>query len=389
VRKTLWNGLFVFLLLAALLAGLGRTLLRPKLINYYENRYAYRVARPTAAALLDGGFQDALEDALSDQIPGAQTMKKDYHLAFSTYQRLTALPLSHAEPETLFHIGPVLLRDGYLLHRYRPLDPERDALDRRIENYRAAFAAHPDTAFYVYFIEEAADLDLTTGEKNGVADRLEAGLGLPEGRFGRFSIDSFADVQRDFYRTDHHWQYTGSYRGYTELLGMLLPGETPLAPAETVRVGVSRGSKASGRALAAFSEEFWAYRFDFPAQEATLGGAPLRDYGSQDLFLGGLAPDTLRYGSFYGDDLGELTLRCPENAGRGELLIVGDSFDNAVLKLLASHFEATYSVDLRYYAVVTGRPFSLGDFLAEHPDAKVLLAGSLSYFLLDTFDLED
>ena len=63
---------------AVLLAGLGRTLLRPKDVNLYENRPANTVAPLTVSeSWLDGSFQDAMEAALSDQIPLAQAMKKD------------------------------------------------------------------------------------------------------------------------------------------------------------------------------------------------------------------------------------------------------------------------------------------------------------------------
>ena len=45
----------------ALLAGLGRTLLRPKEVNFYENRPANTAAPLTVSGWLDGSFQDAME----------------------------------------------------------------------------------------------------------------------------------------------------------------------------------------------------------------------------------------------------------------------------------------------------------------------------------------
>lgn len=389
MKQNKWiNGAFVLLILLGLLAGLGKTLFRPKEINYYENRYADKTAPLTFEAVMDNSFQDAMEDALADQIPLAQKLKKLYHLCFSTYQRLTVEPLSERLPDVCLNVGGLRLYRGYICYWFRSLSREQADLDRKIENYNRAFAAYPDTEFYLYYIEKDTDLDMETGVRSGVSDYLREHLEMPDTRFGVFSVPDFAVYSEDYYRTDHHWNWRGSYRGYTETLGMLLPGEAPLVPQETVSLGRFSGSKAKGKALAAFREDFYAYRFDFPEMEISVNNSYARDYGNQDIFLSGAASDVLNYGSFYGDDEGIVSFYVPENEGKGELLILGDSFDNAVIKLLASHFENTYAIDLRYYGVYTGQEFKLSAFLAEHPEAKVLLIGNLDYFVLDEFALE-
>lgn len=59
---------FFLLLVLIFLAGLLRTVFRPKEINEYENRYANQLAPLTAASYADGSFQDGMESALSDQV---------------------------------------------------------------------------------------------------------------------------------------------------------------------------------------------------------------------------------------------------------------------------------------------------------------------------------
>ena len=61
--------LWVLLLLAAMLLSLARAIVRPKDINYYENRPAAAIPGFTLSGLLAGEDQDALEQALSDQTP--------------------------------------------------------------------------------------------------------------------------------------------------------------------------------------------------------------------------------------------------------------------------------------------------------------------------------
>lgn len=387
-KKALLNRIFVFGLLLALLAGLGKALLRPKAINYYENRYAVQPPALRASDVLDGSFQDDMEAALADQIPSAQRLKKLVHLGFSTYQRLLLRPLSQRVPDRCLTVGGLRYYQDYLLYWFRPLSREQAQLDRKLANYNETFAMYPETEFYVFYIEKDTDLDIDSGANNGVADYLRANLALPDGRFGCFEVRSFDALRDAFYRTDHHWCWRGSYRGYTEMLALVAPGETPLAPLETRFVGAFSGSKASGKALGAFREDFYAYRFDFPETAVKLNGVPETDYGAQEIFFSGEATDTLSYSTFYGGDLGWVEFHVPSNAGKGALLLIGDSFDNAVLKLLSAHFEDTYALDLRYYGVEMGQEFRLSEFLAAHPGVKVLLDGNIDYFVMDEFRLE-
>ena len=69
--------------------------------------------------------------------------------------------------------------------------------------------------------------------------------------------------------------------------------------------------------------------------------------------------------------------------------MVGESFDNAVLKLLASHYDTLYSIDLRYYEHSMGKAFDFGAYTREHGIDQVLLMGNIDFFIQDTFDLED
>ena len=73
--------------------------------------------------------------------------------------------------------------------------------------------------------------------------------------------------------------------------------------------------------------------------------------------------------------------------GRGQtlLLVIGESFDNALLKLLASEFENLYSIDLRNYETDVGKPFDLASYAAEHEIDSVLLIGNLDFWKMDEF----
>ena len=107
----------------------------------------------------------------------------------------------------------------------------------------------------------------------------------------------------------------------------------------------------------------------------------------QDAALSGQLTDA-SYGGVYGWDNGEVILDTG-TTGRGNLLMLGESYDNAILKLMASHFDRVYSVDLRSYEQDMGKPFRLAEYLREHRITKVLLIGSTPFFTSDDFMVED
>ena len=204
----------------------------------------------------------------------------------------------------------------------------------------------------------------------------------------KFAINDLTTYERDFYQTDHHWCNVGSYRGYREIAAML--GCTDLLePLETVRVS-DRFSGSKALAIGAqeqFFEPIDAYRFAFPNMSLTIAGEPADDYGRQDDALSGRL-ESVSYGGIYGWDNGEVILDTG-TTGRGNLLMIGDSYDNAILKLIASHFDRVYSVDIRSYETDMGQPFRMAEYLRAHEITKVLLVGNTTFFTTDETILED
>ena len=68
-RSARWiNRALLVVMVLIFAAGLGKTVFCPDEIDYYENRYAKKVAHLSAASYLDASFQDSMEDALADQV---------------------------------------------------------------------------------------------------------------------------------------------------------------------------------------------------------------------------------------------------------------------------------------------------------------------------------
>ena len=380
--KALVCRIFALLILLILLIGIVTTLFFPDEINYYENRYANKVPEFGYSAFLDGTYQDGVEDALSDQVQLALTAKKAYNDSCAKLSKAVIdLLVSHSDQYIIYK--NVIFYKDKILYNTQSMEKIQSAFDAKIKDLNSAFEKYPQLDFYMYYIEKDTDIDFRTNEKIGAYEYLKANINLPDSRFSRFEINSFDEFADYFYSTDHHWNYKGSYKGYSEVISML--GGTPLIPADTVSPGYRfAGSKA--RDLGGlYTDEMTIYRFDLPKMSITIDGKPSDDYGCQDEYAAGKVPKP-SYGLVYGTDSGEIIF---DTHTEGEnLLVIGESYDNAILKLLASHFSKTYSVDLRNYEPLLGRPFDFSSYVKEHNIDKVLLIGNIDYYIMQEFMLK-
>lgn len=374
----------IFLLLVA---GLVRTLFFPKEHNNYENRYSNQVLPLSLSSFLDHSFQDSIEDALADQIPKAETLKKTYNTFSANLIDPMIRAISASNPSRYINFRSMKLFGDHIVYECRDLGAFQPRLDPKIANYNAVIARNPGVDFYAYFIEKDTDINFETGRKLQagayVCDRLDT----PAEQEGVFEVNSYDVFRSDFYQTDHHWNHVGAYRAYLhlhEILGCQDPALT--VQGEQKVNGSFSGSKARSLGATTFHEEFSAYLFDYPSLTVTLNGQPVADYGAQQEMLKAQQVENLSYGGFYGSDAGEIIF----DSGREELeniLIIGESFDNAILKLLASHFHRTFSIDLRNYEHFMGSSFDIDQYIRENGIDRVLFIGNLDFYLSEDFML--
>jgi hypothetical protein len=119
---------------------------------------------------------------------------------------------------------------------------------------------------------------------------------------------------------------------------------------------------------------------DMPSYEILdVDGNPTAYNRKDEYFSGNIstAPFTDHYIEFFGKDTAFLHYVFDNNADRN-LLIIGDSYTNAIEPLIASHYHHTYSIDIRYFPDYY---FSLSEFLSQYEvDDILVLGGQLSVF---------
>ncbi len=256
-----------------------------------------------------------------------------------------------------------------------PLEERASGLQMCAEKIGSWSDALPDTDFYLYYIETDKDLDLATGQKSGLCDAFFSGLTLPRDHLGLLSVDSFDDYHRCFLKTDHHWNADGALQGYRDICGML--GLEPLSPIARHTVsGRYLGTRAAG--MEGISAEDFSVDVYAPADMTIeIPAGPLPGYSRREAFAADALPQ-FSYGSVYGADCGELIFR--GGGDGGTMLVMGDSYDNAIAEPLASLFSECRFVDLRSYAAETGSAFDMVSYVQAHDIGSVLLIGGIDYF---------
>lgn len=376
---------FAVLTCAVLLACFVYCIVFADDISAYENRPAAKVEVPTWSGCLDGTFQDGLEAALMDQMPLSETLKRLFHNTSTTVLARLLEPVMDGRPEQYISFRGLQLFGGeYLCYEPRTVQDIRPGLDRRIAELNDTAAANADADFYLYYIECDVDCNFETGERSGIREYLFANMQLPENRMACLEVPDFETYSRFFFRTDHHWNHVGAYRAYLDIAGMMgIPEEQLLEPLQTLTVEQPLiGTKANSAGTGVLNETFSAYRFGLPEMTTTVNGRQ-EPYGrTYESYLG--TTQGLSYAAYYGFDEGEVIF----DTGRPELenlLVLGNSYDNALLRPLAAHFGRTFAVDLRYYETDLGREFDLETYLRDHEIHCVLLIGDNSYFSGDLF----
>lgn len=368
-----------------LVAGLGRALFAPKEIVQYENRKANLLPAFSMESFLSTEFQDGIETALADQVHGAEMLKTKYNETDSGIAFSVLKSIFMRDPERLYYYNGLLVRGGDCLLYYPKTlkDDSKALLEERAAEINEAAAANPEQDFYVYYIEKDTDINFDTLVHSGFYEHLAENLD-PDIPSGVDAVEDFEDYYRRFYKTDHHWNHIGSYECYLELLDFLGVESEPIAVEGEYLIGTRMsGSKAAyTRSLDVWVEPMYGYYLNFPWMGVHINGWWSENYGCQNV------PDenAVSYGGYYGDDYGQVRLNM-DKPERENLLVIGDSFDNALLKLLASHFNMTYGVDLRYYEHHLGEEFVLADYIEEHEIDKVLIIGSVNFFLSEDFSL--
>lgn len=234
---------------------------------------------------------------------------------------------------------------------------------------------------YMYFIECSESADFNDLYKYNAFDYIKEHM-PPMTGYDKLNYNSFDEYKTLFYQTDHHWNYHGSYIGYTQIIRMLEgPNVEVLKPVRThIYNTIYNGSLARDNLLKCSTEKFTVYEYDLPPYKTYVNDEE-KEYGYRSLYV---SDDDFphkaysnHYGMYYGDDWAKVVydFNCPE---KENLLILGTSFTNSVNELLASHYNKTHVLDFRHYRKQYGERINAQKYMEENNISKMVIIGNIS-----------
>ena len=423
-------GGIVFLCSCCLVLCLFYSILcRPqKDISIEENRTLQKVPVFTVKSFINGQFQKQMEDSIGDQILFSIQIKYGVKQTFNhltkqiakldgknSRQKLTSTTSSENTQTTVIQpeealpektttqqestkslpVAPPeqpdkncytykevvagklykLDESGYIVEK--PHAPE----EYEFELYDPKMLEAVTFPKYLYFIECSESADFNDLQKYNAFEYIKAHMPKMTG-YDKLNYNSFAEYKTLFYQTDHHWNYHGSYIGYTQIMRMLEGENVELLKPKGTHVydTIYNGSLARDNLLTCSTEKFTVYEYDLPPYKTYVNDQE-KEYGYRSLYVSDEdfphKKYSNHYGMYYGDDWAKVVydFNCPE---KENLLILGTSFTNSVNELIASHYNKTHVLDFRHYRKQYGERINAQKYMEENNISKMVIIGNIS-----------
>ena len=348
-------------LFCAFLAGFGllHILLPDRTFSPVENRTLSKMPDFSWSALVDGSYTSKLEKYLEDQFPlrdgwmGLKNRyeyllgKREFHGVYLCGDRLIHKieDASRAEQNIAYLQKLTELTDVPVYLGLIPTAAEvyRDQLPAGAENF--------DQAAYLEKVRES------------VPDAVW--VDMEKWMYGASGVSLY-------YRTDHHWTSAGAWHGYAALMEAMGEPFEPLGTPETV-------SKDFYGTLYSSSGVHWLAP-DTIERYVSGEGVTVENFEKGEthgLYVDSFLGEKDKYASFLGGNTPLYIIRNPEAASGEKLLVVRDSYSDAMAPFLSQYFAEIHLVDLRYYRT------SVAEYARENGMDQIFVCYSVENFVKD------
>lgn len=381
--KTYIDILFLLTIFLYIFLSTIKSIFKPKDTLSYENRYANKFEDISLKKYLNGELQDNIENTFGDQVILTSTYKNfNNFLELFMIKQYTKLYFSNHNCDYFYFNKINLYGSDYLVYTPSDLSSNKSKLDRLINNYNNLIEKYNNLDFYLYYIETDNDIDFRNNSKSGIYEYINSNIFNIKTK--KMEIKNFNEYTNYFTKTDHHWNYKGSRKGYEDVVGLLNLGKLKDIPSIKCITDSYGGSKSFSTILGyIFKESFCFYNYDFDNTYISLNGKE-ENYGNQEDFIFDSNFKKVSYGNVYGWDDGEIIFKSNDST-KDNILIFGNSFDNAILKLLANKFNMVVSIDLRNYKNDMKKEFDFDYYVKNYDIDEVLFIGDYTFFTSEKF----
>lgn len=408
-------------LISSLLLSLSISLLviNKKEVSVIENRPLTSFPIFSIKNFISTTFQNDMEDALVDQVVFGEEVKSRYNMLKNKTLNFTVKNLSRFEHEPQFTYIPErknndtdiphnlkfqmnliprgnslieIEKSHHLILGKRREKEAKEDFKRKADNYNQLVENYPNIKFNLFYIETDADVDFVNGEINHsfvsfFKDSLD-----PKLNFSALYINNPLDYLENFYKTDHHWDVRGQFKGYRGIIKSLKEKDEDLLNIETVEIPDIKynGSRSRIGNLYSSPDDFKILVADLKEHKTYINGVE-STYGRKQDYVNDNFEEQKGlnyYGDCNGNDFGVVHFDFNREK-EDNLLVFVDSFSNPIKEFIASHYNNTYFIDLRHYKDTYGDDFDFGNFVSEHDIDQVLFTGYYTFFAREDFLVTD
>ncbi|MFJ7952303.1 DHHW family protein [Lysinibacillus sp. NPDC096418] len=316
---------------------------------------------PSVKEIFSGKWSKQVEAYISDQFPARDWWMRDY-VFFQRAMGKTFLNDKYAVDEA----------SGWIISKPAPAKNEQELasfatdlqkLSEVLATKNIPFTYYSLPAKATYSREPSPNfMPADAGIKNNAKlHRLLTAAGVDNIKLQDHMTDDFS-AERNFFKTDHHWTMHGAYSGYEALITTLsdrlgeaiqpvtyveanttcLPNHFAGSWNKILYLTVENSDQICYNEPTSFATQFIIYDGTIEGgvtapYEAIYGRAKQMD-----------ASMLVNYADAYSRDFAELTIVNKDYASDKHLVVIKDSYFNAIQFHVASHFKTLTILDLRY-----------------------------------------
>ncbi len=243
---------------------------------------------------------------------------------------------------------------------------------------------------YYYFVPSSYSFDFSNNTSVvDVEEEMKKNFKNPY-TYSSLNVSDYNSYKKYFFKTDHHWNYKGSYQGYKDIINMIYEQDDINEPSSEISFKNSNfyGTLSIVSGVREFKEPFSVYEFSLNEYDqkiiGTYGVPNSNVYKFPELYSD---PFLYHYYQYYGDDYSLVKYNF-YNPDKDNILIISDSYIKSNRELIASHFNETHILNLNEYISDFEKNFDIKKYVQENNINKVLFLCDLWILSGNNFDIE-
>nr|WP_319487389.1 DHHW family protein [uncultured Caproiciproducens sp.] len=336
-------------LLITIVAGASYLLFAPKQdFSEDENRVLESAPKVTMTSLTDGSFMDSIESYVGDHF----MLRKEF-IALNTRVQLMIgkRDLGSNYSQTPAEGGVYFGNDD---HIYEVLLPNRTDIFARNVAAMQLFAKKTSLPFYFMPVPSGAQeqqdrlpFSAPSHDQHEELNAIKANAGTNTKVIDLFDVLSDRTGYDYYYKTDHHWNTFGAYKGYEVLAEAMNIQATPQTDFDFKEVSNSFLGTLYSKAILSTQTPDILYLPIYKQQITVTQQTGKQQQNS--LFWEEYLEKKDKYSVFLGGNHSVDVVRNSSAANGRKLLIMKDSYANSMVPFLATNFSEIHIIDLRFY----------------------------------------